>query len=989
MRKLLCSVWLAAATFLGAQAQQSVNQMSDGGTPWGSKFKELDAQLPFERMPLFDLGALQAQDELNKNNKNIPYRFGYTHFVDISPANSGQWTTLENGDRVWRMGIQSPNAITLNLAFEKLVLPQGTKLFVYTVDRSTVLGAFTQKHVSVDGMLGTELLKGDRVIIELYEPKTVQGQSQLKLSSVVHGYRDLNGYIAKSFGDAGNCMNNVNCPAYAAYDDQKRSVVCLVNGGEFCTGALINNTCNDGTPYVLTANHCGSSGFGSWVFRFNWEAAGCTDPGSSPSTAQSVSGGTQRAASAGSDMSLVQINSAVPSAYNPFFAGWDRNDVPASNTYGIHHPSGDIKKISFTTGNTVGAPFGGATCWKTGTWTDGVTEPGSSGSPLFNQAGQIVGQLYGGPSDCSQEGNATNGVDYYGKLFTSWTGGGTNATRLSNWLAPAGCGTAPGTLDGYDPNAVTLALDAQLLGVAEPVAGTTCNTSFTPQVTFKNKGTTTLTSASIKYRVDNGSEVTYNWSGSLATDATANLTLANFTAAAGNHTFKVYVSAPNGGTDQNNLNDTSVVAFTILTPSGNALPFSQGFENATFPPANWTLENAGGPTWVRTTTAASQGTASARKNNLDDSDVGALDNLITPYLDFSSTAAVSMTFKVAYARFNATYYDSLIVWATGDCGQTWTRVYNKGNSTLATAPDLSNNSAFVPTAAQWRLETVDLSAFAGNDQVRLNFQNKCGYGQYLYIDDINIIGGNSAPTAGFNISDNTPCAGQSVTLTNTSVGATSYAWNIPGGTPNTSTDTNPTVVFNTAGSYTVTLTATNANGSQNSQQNITVNAVPATPTASSNSPVTAGNPINLSTPAVAGASYYWTGPGGFTSTQQNPTVIGGAAGQYCVYLIANGCTSQTGCTTVVVSGPSSISENEAFTVALFPNPTSGTVQVQVAADGLGTRVKVTDMTGKTIRQQTVYTDTHFMLDFSPYAKGVYFITLENEKGTVIRKIVKQ
>lgn len=828
MRKLLFGVWLSVSV-LGAQAQQSANQLSDGGIPWGSKFQEPDARLTFLRMPLFDVQALKAQDELNKDNKNIPYRFGYTHFVNITPENSGQWTALENGDRVWHMGIESPGALTLNLAFEKLVIPAGARLFVYNTDRSDVLGAFTQKHVSPDGMMGTELLKGDRIIVELYEPKQVQGQSQLKLGAVTHGYRDLNGYIAKSFGDAGGCMNNVNCPAYAAYADQKRSVVCLVNGGEFCTGALINNTCNDGTPYVLTANHCGSSGFGSWVFRFNWEAPGCSNPGSSPSTAQSISGGTQRAASAGSDVSLVQINSAVPPAYNAFFAGWDRNDVSANNVYGIHHPSGDIKKISFTTGSTVSDTYAGASCWKTGTWTDGVTEPGSSGSPLFNQAGQIVGQLYGGPSNCSQEGNPSNGVDYYGKLFTSWTGGGTNSSRLSNWLAPAGCGTAPATLDGYDPNATSYALDAQLAAVSEPVAGSTCNTSFTPQVTIANKGTDALTQVSIRYRVDGGTETNYNWTGNLATNGTANVTLPGFTAAGGNHTFKVYVTAPNGGTDENHVNDTSIVAFEVLIPSGMALPFSEGFENATFPPANWTLENPAGQAWVRTTAAASQGSASARKNNMDDSNVGSLDNLITPYLDFSGAASATLTFKVAYARYSATYFDSLLVWASGDCGLSWTRVYAKGGSALATASD--QTGVFTPTSAQWRMDTVNLSAFLGNDQVRLNFQNKCGYGQYLYLDDINLF-------------DNTPSS-------------------------------------------------------------------------------------------------------------------------------------------------ASVHENEAFTVAVFPNPTSDVLYVQVATGNSGTRAKVTDMTGKTVHAQAVYTENQFTLDLSPYARGVYFLTLENDKGTVIRKIVKQ
>ena len=831
MRKLLLGV-LCLGTVLQTKAQQKVNQLSDGGEPWGTKFQQFDKDLAFAKMPSFDVNALQQQDEQNKNNKSIPYRFGYAHFTDITPQNAGTWTELENGDRVWRVGVASPGALTLNLAFEKVKIPAGGKLFIYNLDRSVVLGAFTQKYVSPDGMFATELVTGDHVIVELYEPKSAVNQSELKLRSVVHGYRDLNEYITKSFGQAGSCMNNVNCPAYAAYEQQKRAVVCLVNGGEFCSGALINNTCNDATPYVLTANHCGSSGFGSWVFRFNWEASGCSNPGSSPSTTQSISGGTQRAASAGSDVSLVQINSAVPANYNAFFAGWDRRDTATMNAYGIHHPNGDIKKISFTTGPTVSSSYSGAMCWKTGTWTDGVTEPGSSGSPLFNQSGQIIGQLYGGPSSCAAEGNPTNGVDYYGKLFTSWTGGGTNSTSLNSWLAPAGCGTAPTTLDGYDPNAVSYALDARLAGISAPTAGSTCNTTFTPNVIIQNKGVTTLTQLAIKYRLDNGSEVTYTWSGSLVSNASANVALTGFTTTAGSHTFKVYTAAPNGGVDENPLNDTSIVTFDVVNPTGLTLPFTEGFESTTFPPTGWSRENAdNGSTWTRTTTAASQGNASARKDNLNGSDAGQVDNLITPYLDFTGQSAVALTFKVAYARYSSTYYDSLIVYASSDCGITWNRVYNKGSNTLATVAG-NMTSAFVPTSSQWRKETVDLSSYAGQSKVRLLFQNKSGYGQMLYLDDVNIL--------------------NSDTLSN-----------------------------------------------------------------------------------------------------------------------------------------ASIPENAPFEVSIFPNPTSNYINIRTGLTESPMHVKITDMTGKVVQNEWLVSETQFTIDISHFAQGIYLLTLQNNQGMVVRKIIKR
>src|SRR6185295_2282882 len=116
------------------------------------------------------------------------------------------------------------------------------------------------------------------------------------------GYRGVEDYVAKSFGDAGSCQVNINCPLGANWQSEKHGVVCLVvSGSAFCTGALVNDVPQDGKPYILTANHCSSSNdWTSWVFRFNWEAPGCSNPASSPSS-QSLNTSVLRARNAGSD----------------------------------------------------------------------------------------------------------------------------------------------------------------------------------------------------------------------------------------------------------------------------------------------------------------------------------------------------------------------------------------------------------------------------------------------------------------------------------------------------------------------------------------------------------------------------------------------------------------------------------------------------------------------------------------------------------------
>ncbi len=908
-------------------AQQPVYQLSDGGTPWGYKFTQYDTEIPIEEMGIVDVNALMAEDLINDQQKGV-WRFGYNHFTNLNLNNSGTWKNLDNGDRVWRIGLHCPGAITVNIAFQYLSIPEGAKLFIYNEDKSILLGAFTQNYVSEDLQFGTELLDGETVFVEYFVPASCPTVGSLEIFRVTHGYRSTASYTSRAFGTSGSCENNARC--FPAYDNQIRSVVMLVSGGSgFCTGALINNTCNDGTPYVLTANHCGSSGFGSWVFRFNWEAPGCAQPGASPPYT-SLSGSTQRAANAGSDMSLVEITAAGAEAsittYSGYYAGWDRNNTGAVNQFGVHHPDGDIKKISFATGTATTATYGGATCWKTGTWTDGVTEPGSSGSPLFNMSGQIIGQLYGGPSACAYENDPTNGNDYYGKIFTSWTGGGTNSTRLSNWLDPAGCNTGATTLNGYDPNTPSLTYDAQLLSITSP-SGTLCTGPHSPVISIKNNGTVTLTSMTINYQIDGGAATPYAWSGSLVSGASANVTMPSITIAAGAHTYTATIVAGSLNGSQSDLNTANNALTSNYTGSGGAgtpIPFTEGFEAVTFPPTGWTNQNpdgnVGSALWVRTTTASGFGgsTASALNDQITPATttVGQVDNLITPYLNFTTQATpINLTFAVANARYNATYYDSLIVWISTNCGSSWTRLASYGNNSggnaLATAPD--NTGPFTPTAAQWATKNINLNAYASQTAAQIRFQLKSGWGNNTYIDDINIIGtATTPPTASFTTSGNTICAGQTVTYTNTSTGATSFNWVFPGGSPPTGTTSPITVTYAAAGTYTTTLTATNAFGTNSSTQTITVNALP-TNTASNTGAYCPGATIQLN--ATGGAvDYDWTGPGGYVQNNtQNPTRPSATPAMGGVYTVtvtnAAGCTNTATTTVVVNSSPTANASN--------------------------------------------------------------------------------
>ncbi|MES2284119.1 MAG: T9SS type A sorting domain-containing protein [Bacteroidota bacterium] len=726
-------------------------QLSQGGKPLSfDKNFQSEEPVQYKDMPSFDLAVLKAEDEINSQNKG-PFRFGFNHYVNYDLKNSGKWMTLANGDRIFQLGLRSAGALSLNLAFDDFFIPEGAKLFIYTADKKYIIGAFTNQNNDISKKFATDLIPGDALVIEYFEPAEVANQGHLNLFRVTHGYRGIKEFTQKSFGDGGSCQMNINCALGANWQNEKQGVVCLVVGGsEFCTGSLVNDVPQDSKPYVLTANHCSSSNdFATWVFRFGWEAPGCSNPGTTPSTAQSLNTSTLRARDAGTDFCLVEITGGliggtVPATYSPYFNGWSAINIPAVTEIAIHHPSGDIKKISEALTPATTGTYNSADCWKTGEWTTGCTEPGSSGSPLFDQNKRIIGQLYGGPSSCGASPTSMN--DYYGKFATSWLGAGTNSTQLKIWLDPGNTGAT--TADGFDPNSTppAFASDAAVQSIGTPANGySSCNTSIVPQVVLKNFGSATLTSCTINYKLDAGTLQTYSWTGSLNTNVSTTITLTGISGlTVGSHTFKSYTTNPNGNAEQNAINDSSSNTFSIISASPIVtLPQTQNFEGV-FPSSNWTVGNPDANiTWAKVTAAGGFGTStsSAKMNNNPSSDIsGESDFIYSPYLDLTSgSTPVTLTFDVAYARYSATYKDSLIVSVTSDCGSSWNRVYQKGGTVLATAPD--NTGAFVPTSTQWRTESINLDSYAGQSSLKIAFENKSGWGQLLYIDNINITSG--------------------------------------------------------------------------------------------------------------------------------------------------------------------------------------------------------------------------------------------------------
>ncbi|HIK67056.1 MAG TPA: hypothetical protein EYF95_03715, partial [Flavobacteriales bacterium] len=438
--------------FAALAATVSIAQISHGGFPVNWDDATYNPTFEVKSMPIVDVVTAAAEDAVTDQFKDAPWRFGLEREVVYNLENSGTWS-FENGDHVWRLGVNCPEALSVSFMLSTFDLPSEAALYIYNSDRTAFLGSFTQDNNKEWGGLSLGVLDGSRMILEYHESPASHGLGSIEIGTVVHGYRSLLNHqdaIVEEmtsrmgpFGNSGACNVNVNCPEGADWQTEKRSVALIVNGGyAYCTGSLVNNTANDATPYFLTANHCIGTP-NTWVYYFNHESADCS--GTSGPTDQSVSGGTLLVQNGGSDFALIELSSTPPASYNVEYAGWDNSGNIPSAAVGIHHPSGDLKKICFEDDAPYHSNTGGAEVWWIDSWDLGVTEPGSSGSPLFDNNHRIIGQLYGGAAACS--GSVNNGAyDFYGRFNVSWGLG------ASDYLDPLNTGVS--VLDSYPTNAV-------------------------------------------------------------------------------------------------------------------------------------------------------------------------------------------------------------------------------------------------------------------------------------------------------------------------------------------------------------------------------------------------------------------------------------------------------------------------------------------------------------------------------------------------------
>lgn len=428
-----------------------------------------DKNIPTTLITAPEMSAIRAED-VERNKNGVMYRIGVDRAANISPYNAGVWKTLPNGDRLWQMHLKSPGAEAISILFDLFKIYGGTTLTIRDLKGKLLHNILTSKDVESHFMQNAALCFGDEMILTLHEPTHTQA-SELFIDRIIYNYRDTGNPNTQKINESEACEVNVNCsPVGNNWQDEKRGIARIYvvegGGGGWCTGSVVNNTALDCKPLFLTALHCGenatAANMNQWKFYFRYEAPTCTNPNTAGTLDDYFITGCVRLSdsndgggASGSDFLLVQMGTLANQAatittlksanFNCYWNGWDANNTATTGGVGIHHPAGDIKKISTFNGNTISTTYGGSvsnTHWRI-TWSanangHGVTEGGSSGSPLFNNSsGRIIGTLTGGSSFCT----ALNSPDFYGKMSYHWLNNGTPTNeRLKTHLDPGNTG---------------------------------------------------------------------------------------------------------------------------------------------------------------------------------------------------------------------------------------------------------------------------------------------------------------------------------------------------------------------------------------------------------------------------------------------------------------------------------------------------------------------------------------------------------------------
>jgi PKD repeat protein len=488
-----------------------------------------------------------------------------------------------------------------------------------------------------------------------------------------------------------------------------------------------------------------------------------------------------------------------------------------------------------------------------------------------------------------------------------------NNADLMHFAVAAGQSKRTLNTDDLNGGLAVMVRNAQVGGACGLTLMTPLNASNcalgSPTASFTANRTTICSGQTVAYTdASTGNPTVWQWTfqgGTPATSAVQNPTITYNTPG----TYSVALTASNTA----GFSVSTKTAYITVTTAAT-LPLTQSFQTALFPPAQWSVIDGGndGFKWQLSTAAGQASTQSALFDNYSPAvNISGTKDELRTQVNLTGFTTSKMTFYRSYgATFTSPNIDTLEIRVSTNCNTSSTQVYYKGGSQIGTGAG-NNITLFVPTAAEWAKDSIDLTPYVGNNNVSVSIINRSRYGDAMYLDNINITGIiPTAPTASITVSSNTACIGQSITLTDASTGSpTSWAWTMTGGTPASASTQNSSVSYATSGVKTISLTVANATGTTTATKTITVIA----------SPVTALTATNVScfgtcNGVLNGTSTGGSGPYTYTVSGSSCSILpctALCAGAYTVTTAnSNGCLSTS---TISITQPTALNATSTFT----------------------------------------------------------------------------
>jgi len=461
---------VSGAPVISAKAEEVISWRSPSGFP-SKAASDAHALTVVTFNPLPESALRELQEE-NRQNSNKGFgakalRIGIHRKADETEMREAKpfvlnWQNIGNGV-VGRFALTSPDAQRIRVALQLHALPDNAEFrFSGSGEPEKIIGVIRGKEAKAlrgeNKVYWTPSTEGETQNIELYLPSTVETKDvEIRLEGVSHiltsarDYLDAARFAEKQLwiGNSGPCHRDVVCrfsELGAAFQSVSRAVARMEFnelGGLFtCSGTLLNDAGNSGTPYFWSAAHCINTQNAASTLETFWfeEASRCGDNASvNLGNIRRVGGGAQLLhARRATDTLLLRLNNFPPA--DAFSSGWDSRRFLSGAALGIHHPRFDIKKVSTAIGdgtcdvvqNNGGTPDDSTLTLVS--WSEATTEGGSSGSGLFtlsNGEYLLRGGLWGGRASCSNEGGsvASGNYDCYSSLHLVWD-------DIRQWLAP-------------------------------------------------------------------------------------------------------------------------------------------------------------------------------------------------------------------------------------------------------------------------------------------------------------------------------------------------------------------------------------------------------------------------------------------------------------------------------------------------------------------------------------------------------------------------